>query len=154
MSVSEIFCYFFPWLCSKPAPTPVPTPTPKPIPAPPDDMNSRFLILINQMRANLGLSKLSIDDKLVGLAQSWSESQAQSDIISHGDFQSRIQSVYPNVYAAENVAEGVSSVSDVFNMWMQDSPHYENMIGNYTRIGLGYAVSNTRIPYWTLDLIR
>ncbi len=167
MSLRSLWCYFFPWLCSEPIPSPtptpdpIPTPTPDPTPTPtpdpippPEDINSEFLVLINHMRSSQELSLFTTDSKLVDLAQLWSDRQAKDDTMSHGDFQSRISSVYPNVYAAENVAEGSDTVQGTFNQWMNSPPHYENMIGNYTSIGLGKSISNSGNIYWTLDIVR
>ena len=169
MSLKDVWCYLFPWLCVNPVPTPDPNPTPIPVPSPqpdpipnppptptpvPQDINSQFLVLINQLRMKEGVGKTAINPRVVAVAQSWSDAQAKDDTMSHGDFQSRINSVYPNTYAAENVAEGSSDVSGTFNQWVNSPPHYQNMIGNYTSIGLGMSKSSQGNHYWTLDLVR
>jgi uncharacterized protein YkwD len=147
MNLGDLLCRWFPWLCPKPKPIPDPIP-------PSGDINKEFLVLINQLRTSQGLHTVSIDSKLVGIAQSWSDTQARNNTLSHGDFQSRISPIYPNVYAAENVAEGSDTVQGTFNQWVNSPAHYENMTGNYTYIGLGRSISNSGMNYWTLDLVR
>lgn len=154
MRLSDLLCRWFPWLCVKPNPTPIPSPAPTPDPKPPiQTINQQFLILLNNERKNQNLSSVSIDSKLVSVAQFWSEYQANTNTLSHGDFGSRINAIYPNVYAAENVAKGKSTVQETFNQWMDDPEHYQNMMGRYTSIGLGHSVSSSNIDFWTLDLV-
>lgn len=54
--------------------------------------------------------------------------------------------------AAENIAAGPTTALSVFTAWMNSPGHNANMLGNYTRVGIGYqpgAGGTDFAAYWT-----
>jgi uncharacterized protein YkwD len=57
--------------------------------------------------------------------------------------------------AAENIAQGQGSVSEVFDNWMNSGKgHKDNMLNSkYSKMGLGYIKANGT-TYWCLLLMN
>jgi uncharacterized protein YkwD len=149
------------WFTLHPAPAPYPTPAPEPEPAPPikpvpvpPSPQSSVVAAINSARASQGLSALVEDNALTRLAESWSASMAASIDLQHGDFTGRINSIYPDTAASENVAEGQPDANSVVSAWMNDPPHRANILGNYTRLGVGAERDASGTIYWCVDFVR
>jgi uncharacterized protein YkwD len=149
------------WFSNVPTPQPEPTPQPGPEPMPPvqplptpPSTSSSVVAAINAARASEGLSPLVEDAPLDGLAQSWAASMAASGTMAHGDFASRIASVYPNTAAAENIAEGQPDAASVVAAWMGDAPHRANILGDYNRVGVGSQADESGSIYWCADFAQ
>lgn len=112
------------------------------------DIRTHVLCLINEERRTVGEFPLVLDDALNVLAQGWAVKMASDIGLSHGDFAARINSVYPNTFASENISN-CQSQDTVVSAWMDDAAHRYNMLGNYTKAGIGYSEG-----YWCLDLVR
>src|SRR5690606_15081184 len=71
---------------SKPAPTPV-KPKPTPTVAPPSNtaLRAQVISLINQQRANAGLSQLASNSHLSDQCQQWSTSMASRNVLQHSE---------------------------------------------------------------------
>ena len=136
----------------RPAPTPVPVPAPAPTPAPvPTPDSTGVVAALNVERARYQLAPLREDARLTQTAEAWAGVMARRNVLDHGDFSGRIASVYPNTAAAENIAEGASTVSGVVTMWMTSPPHRANTLGPYTIAGSGRATAADGTVYWCVD---
>lgn len=131
-----LFNWLINGLVKKPKNPIVPTPVPTPQPVGPESIEETYLRLVNAERTRYNLPLLKLDDKLNGGARYWSQQMSQKGYISHAYFQERINSLYPNTYAAENVAQN-SSIEGAFQAWMNSPGHRANILGNYTICGIG-----------------
>lgn len=123
-------------LIKKPVTPVIPTPIPEPQPTNPESMEATYLRLVNAERKRYNLPLLKLDDKLNGGARYWSQKMAKMGYISHDYFSSRINSLYPNTYAAENAAQNYS-IEGAFAAWMNSPGHRKNILGPYTICGIG-----------------
>jgi uncharacterized protein YkwD len=85
-----------------------------------------------------------------------SEDMSNNGSLSHNGpgstpFNRRIASYgYPgNSYLGENIAQGYTSAQQVFNAWMSDSGHRDNIL-NCQFVAMGVGV-DTQGWYWTQD---
>lgn len=127
------------------------------------DYENQIISLINQERANNGLSKLSFSNAISRAARGHSLDMACHNFASHTGsngssvFTRLVQAGFSYSYAAENVAGGYGSPSEVVSGWMNSSGHRTNILDpNMTYIGVGYAsLSGTTYgDYWTADFGR
>lgn len=111
-------------------------------------------VYTNTFRKLNGLRSLSINDQLNAIAQQHSENMAAGKIsFSHEGFNNRcklIRIVDSTLFKfAENIAYGPTSGEEVVKRW-EDSPgHRQNMLGEYTHIGIGVAKAKNGTIYYT-----
>lgn len=88
--------------------------------------------LHNKARTEQGLPCLKYDEKLSKLAQ------------DHTDWMCYYHSTtHSNLNYAENIASGTNwSPETVVRQWMNSPGHRANILGKYSRIGVGRAVRN------------
>ena len=114
--------------------------------------------LVNEIRVNNGLNKLTADWELSRVARIKSQDMKDNNYFSH------TSPVYGSPFnmiknfgisyraAAENIAKGQSTPQAVVNAWMNSSGHRANILNSsYTKIGVGYVKSGN---YWTQMFIR
>ncbi|MCC6148226.1 MAG: hypothetical protein IT308_11755 [Anaerolineaceae bacterium] len=115
--------------------------------------------LINQERANQGLSSLNWQSQLAAAARLHSTDMACKNFFSHtgsngSTFDQRIRAQgYSFSYAAENRAAGGGS-QVAFNSWMNSPGHRTNMLNpNLSEIGIGYMFNSGAAygSYFTAD---
>lgn len=105
---------------------------------------------LNAQRAAAGLAPFTTQSGLMGVAQQWSVSQAQSATMYHNpSFSGQVAAVGCGG-ATENVASAMGTISPV-NAWMNSPPHRANILGNSTHIGVGAATSSNGLTYYTLN---
>lgn len=152
-------------------PTPVPkenTPTPKPQPKPSGDASSSgaetLLNLINEKRAEAGVPALSLNDSMNKAARIRAGELAQKychyrpptfeEKKENKGTRALLDVGLTYTAAAENIAQGQSSVTEVFNNWFASDSHKNNMLSTkYSKIGLGYISANGT-TYWCLLLMN
>lgn len=113
----------------------------------------QVITLVNNIRAQNGLSQLKSNWELCRVARYKSQ-----DMLDNGYF-SHTSPVYGSPFtmmknfgisyttAGENIAMGYRTPSEVVNAWMNSSGHRANILNaNYTQIGVGYVASGN---YWT-----
>ena len=129
--------------------------------APETDSNSAFasevLSLVNAERAKNGLSALTLASDLSSVAQKHSEDMAKNNYFSHTSLSGK--SPFDRIKdagisyrtAAENIAAGQKTPSEVVKGWMNSEGHRKNILNaSFTKMGLGYATSNSGYKtYWT-----
>ena len=126
-----------------------------------DAEEQAFLGLINNYRAENGLSALTMSTNLNRSATWLAADMGVKNYFSHTDSLGRSPSTraqncdYPSG-AGENIAAGGawSSASSVFNAWRNSSGHNANMLnGSYRQIGISrvYTSGSTYGWYWVTD---
>lgn len=117
-----------------------------------------MVALINQERANVGLSALSVDSRLTSAARVHSNDMACNNFFSHtspttGSPFDRISAAgYSYSWAGENIAAGYGSPAAVVEGWMNSPGHKANILSeNFTQTGVGYAywAGSDYGVYWT-----
>lgn len=113
--------------------------------------------LTNQERAKAGLKALQIDTKLTQSAQAKSQDMKNKNYFSHTsptygspfDQMKSFGITYKS--AAENIAMGQRSATEVVKAWMESPGHKANIMNpSYTHIGVGLSDSGY---YWTQQFI-
>ena len=105
---------------------------------------SRFVSLLNQLRASKGLAPLAVDPALTAMAANWSDHMAAAGGISHNP---NLANLAPSNWQTlgENVGMGptVQSIHDAF---VASPHHYENLVNaSYGYVGIAVTDSNGTI---------
>jgi uncharacterized protein YkwD len=146
-----------------PAPPATDNPPPNPPPAAPSSQRpptspsaaEQVFQLVNNARADAGCDSVHEDSRLDNSAVAHSEDMANNGSLSHNGpgstpFNRRIASYgYTGNELGENIAEGYTSAQQVFNAWMSDSGHRDNIL-NCQFVAMGVGV-DTQGWYWTQD---
>ena len=117
-------------------------------------MAAQVFQLVNETREDYGCDSLREDSRLDNAAVGHSEDMATNDYFSHNGpgntaFNKRIQSYGYGSPGGENIAEGQTSAQQVFNAWMSDAGHRDNIL-NCQFVAMGVGV-DTQGWYWTQD---
>jgi uncharacterized protein YkwD len=125
-----------------------------------DSEETAFLALINAHRQQNGLAKLAPSYALTRAAAWKSKDLGENAYFAHDDLaRTWVQRVRDcgygfNTYIGENIAAGVQTAQQAFDLWKNSPGHNANMLGaNYTSIGIGrYYVSGSPYGwYWTTE---
>ena len=150
-----------------PTPTPIRTPTPTPIRTPTptrtastvlESANEQAIVdAVNVVRRQNGLASLSIDPKLVAMAQLHAKDMARLQSMRHdlpGAAQptllDRANYVGYNFFTlGENIAYNYQDAASVMTGWMNSPGHRANILNSaYIQIGVGVAFDSTGAPYY------
>lgn len=121
----------------------------------------QVLNLVNQERAKVGLSPLTLSEKLTSIANTKAKDMADNNYFSHTsptygspfDMLKKFGVSYS--YAGENIAAGQRSAQEVMNSWMNSSGHKANILNkNYTELGVGYVKGGSYGTEWVQLFIR
>jgi uncharacterized protein YkwD len=97
---------------------------------------------ISQYRRAHGLSAVSTDAQLTGIADRQAHAMARSGVMDHsvaGPFASRIAGAHANL-AAENIAAGTKSWAETFQLWKTSAGHNANLLlPGATSVGVAVA---------------
>jgi uncharacterized protein YkwD len=119
----------------------------------------KIVDLTNQQRAQNGLPALTVNTKLVQMADIHSQDMARLHHLEHTlsgvaqpTLADRAKFVGYSYWAlGENVASGYPDASSVTAGWMASSGHRANILNSsYTQIGVAIANDNTGVPYYTV----
>jgi len=113
--------------------------------------------LVNAERAKAGLSALAADTALSAAAQQ----RAREITISFqhtrpgGRAWHTVLGAHGVTYlrAGENIAYGQKTPADVMSGWMNSSGHRANILGDFTKLGVGVFVKNGTV-HWAQLFIR
>lgn len=112
---------------------------------PPDAITSTIVNRVNADRGARGLGGLSWNARLGCLANEWSNVMAGNGSLTHRNLSATINSPGFESYAGlgENIFVGSGNLdgNTIHSAWMGSPPHYENIVGNYDSIGVGWARS-------------
>jgi uncharacterized protein YkwD len=131
---------------------------------------SQFFDLLNQARIDRGLSALARDSGLDNLAVGWSTQMhdvyakthvisAAGDCSTHGlchnpNLGANVQAIEPDWQrAGENIGTGFS-VQSLHDALMASPPHFENIVGDYNRLGVGVANDADGRIWVTFDFMK
>jgi uncharacterized protein YkwD len=115
--------------------------------------------LINDARAQAGLSPLNVNAALQAAAQAHSVDMACHNLLSHtgSDSSSPGERIAAAGYAASSSSEiiyGSGYPQTAFDWWMSDATHRNEILNPYvTEMGIGYAYNNQTAygSYFTVD---
>ncbi|WP_322759156.1 CAP domain-containing protein [Frankia sp. Cr2] len=119
---------------------------------------SQVVALTNAERAKAGCAPLTVDSRLTAAAQAHSDDMATHNYFSHTSqdgrtpFQRMAAAGYQFSIAAENIAAGQRTPTDVMTGWMNSTGHRENILNcSLKQIGVGYGTGGNYGVYWTQD---
>ena len=102
-----------------------------------DQLRAQVIFRINQQRVMYGAAQIPANSNLSDQCQSWSESMAQSGVLSHSNYS----------YGGEIIASGAYTAEQAVQLWMNSPSHREILLStSYTMIGAGYSNG-----YWTVQ---
>ena len=111
--------------------------------------------MISQYRRAHGLSAVSTDAQLTGIAERQAHAMASSGVMDHGvagPFGSRVAGAHANS-AGENIAAGTKSWAETFRLWKASAGHNANLLlPGATSIGVAVAYNGqTRYKaFWAM----
>src|SRR4030042_5168622 len=124
-----------------------------------------LLEYVNAYRIENGLNPLTVSPAVTQAARWMSQDMGDGDYFSHTDslgrspFQRMAASGYDcvayNTWCGENLAAGVSTGSETFELWGNSPGHNGNMLNpNYVVAGIAavFNQDSTYGWYWTLDM--
>lgn len=111
------------------------------------EVREQILSETNAYREDADLPRLTMSAPMNTVASDWSEDMAGRETMDHNpNYADQIPPGWTR--AGENVAYGHGH-QDVTTAWYDSPGHRENLLGDYTHIGIGYAVSPSGRPYYT-----
>ncbi|WP_435017156.1 CAP domain-containing protein [Tundrisphaera sp. TA3] len=126
----------------------------------PDPVVVELVEAHNRERAEAKLPPLTLEPKLQTAALKHAQDMAEHETMSHegSDKSTPAQRVEKAGYiyrkTAENVAWGQPDVATVMKGWMESPHHKENILGDYTEIGVARAMAANGAPYWSVSFGR
>lgn len=130
------------------------TPTP-----PASSLSDEVVTITNQYRVNAGKSPFVSDNPNLNSA---AMKRAQ-ELVAYYDHVRPDGRDWSTVFEefkvkwsgiAENIAYGYSSPREVVEGWINSPGHYQNIMGNYTHIGVGVARGGDGTMYWVQLFVR
>ncbi len=127
-----------------------------------DSEEQAFLTLLNNYRADRGLSRLAMSETLNRAAAWKSQHMASNGYFAHDDiglgrtFVDRLRDCgYDfNTWTGENIAAGNETAAATFAQWRESASHNANMLNpNFNAVGIGRAYDDAT-PYgwyWTTE---
>lgn len=114
--------------------------------------------LTNEYRASAGLQPVAFSVHLTYSARMWSQTQAQTESISHEGFPNAREVTIVNEFGAdvpvkvlaENVAQNhmkkdaATTAKEIIQQWWESPGHKANMLGDYPHLGVGIAFLGTK----------
>lgn len=131
-------------------------PATMPAPAtPPGDVRPAAVIAaMNHQRAAAGLAPLAQDPTAMTMAVAYCLPLSRmAPYLSHGDFEVRLANDFPGHAGAENLAYGQPDAASVVAAWMASPPHRANILGPYTKVGVGSVPSPAGPPVWVAEFV-
>lgn len=123
------------------------------------DLGATAQAEISRYRQRHGLYAVTVDARLMQLAQDHANAMARAGVLDHnagGPFAARIARYNPSV-AAENIAAGFRDFRSVLDIWKRSFGHNANLLkSGVTRIGIASAQAprSSYKVFWTLILAR
>lgn len=117
---------------------------------------AEVLKLVNEERAKVGCSAVSVNSSLTGLAESFSEDMAARDFFDHTDPDGRTPwdraaAVGISNLGGENIARGQATAEAVMDAWMNSEGHRANILNcDFKTLGVGVHLGSGG-PWWTQD---
>ncbi len=121
------------------------------------EISNNLFIKLNNYRRNRGLSELMSNDTAKFLALQHNDYQIGINSINHDNAQFRFCTIFnlENAIATgENVANGFSNATDVFNAWITSPGHLENIQGNFSSTGIAVTRNSNGVLFFTNIFFR
>ena len=125
-----------------------------------DVFKDEVIDLVNKERKKEGISPLKYNSLLEQTAQQHSEDMALNDFFDHTNLKGespfdRMRNNGIDYFSAgENIACGQSSPQEVMESWMNSDGHRKNILNaSYNQIGVGIAINEYGVIYWTQNFI-
>lgn len=117
-------------------------------------MNTQILQLINQHRKAIGKGELQMIDAASAQATQHSRDMMKGTTpFGHDGFDDRVTAVRNSIgfvrAAAENVAYGQMSATEVVDGWLHSPGHKKNIEGDYNLTGIGVSQNSEGVIYFT-----
>jgi uncharacterized protein YkwD len=124
-----------------------------------DEFACAMIDRVNKERAAEGLPPVCANTKLQSSSQRHTDDMAANNYMAHNgtDGSTMSQRITDAKYdwsaVGENVAAGQEDVEAVMDAWMHSPEHRENIMGDYTMLGVAYAYNDATEykHYWTQD---
>ena len=120
-------------------------------------MEVSILDLVNDYRAEQGLSELLALDESSIQAAGHTEHMITNQEVCHENFGLRYQALVSSVQAkavSENVAYGYRTAEAVLAAWIKSDSHRDNMLGNHTHFGISVRGGEDGKFYFTNIFVR
>jgi hypothetical protein len=115
--------------------------------------------MISGYRSNNGLSAVSVDPRLMKLAEAQARAMAANDKLDHNvirGFSERLRSSgYDARTGAENIGAGYHTLAEAFSGWRDSAPHRKNMLlpgAAHMGIAAVYSPRSKYKVFWALIL--
>ena len=115
--------------------------------------------MISGYRRNNGLGIVTLDDRLMRMAEEQARAMASKNKFEHdaaGPFAQRVKrSGYNAKVAVENIGAGYHTLAEAFSGWRDSPPHKANMLhGGVTKMGIAavYSANSKYKVFWALVL--
>lgn len=132
-------------LLRPPQPPPAPPPEP-PLPPNTSSLAGQLLAAHNRERQQRGAAPLAINSRLTQSAQRHAEWMALHGRLHHQPLTGYL--------AAENIAVGHLTVTQVMTGWMTSPGHRRNILGSYREAGFGVALDREGQRWWCVVFAR
>ncbi len=117
------------------------------------EIEKQVLILVNEYRAQKGLSALAFNEQIYAEAKKHSQNMAEGKTpFSHEGFDGRWDRLIKLVGGnsmAENVAMGQETAQEALESWLSSTGHRENIEGKFNLSAVGIALSADGDLYFT-----
>jgi uncharacterized protein YkwD len=114
---------------------------------------------VNEYRASKGLAALTWSANIATICREHSVDMAAISVLSHDGFEARAATLQAS--GASSVGENVAynggfadPASTAVTGWINSPGHEANMVGNYTKTGMGVAISSNGSYYFTQIFTR
>lgn len=109
-----------------------------------------FVARLNAVRAEHRLPPLSVDPRLTTLARAWAAKMAARGDIFHNlnlpnDAPKEWLRVGENVGVANLADDEAGAVEAIHTAFVASPTHYANLVGNYTKVGVGVVFANGQV---------
>jgi uncharacterized protein YkwD len=120
-------------------------------------METEILQLVNQHRASLSLGALTMNDIIFVECRNHSTDMANTDSMNHIGFNDRANNIFTKfggTNAAENVAFGYTSASQVVTAWLNSPGHRANIEGDFNYTGISIVKNSKGVNYFTQIFVK
>lgn len=123
-------------------------------------MQQDILANVNQYRVSIGLQPLQMFEAAnLQAAKHSANMAARRTPFGHTGFEARAAAISTSLgvtvsAAAENVADGKLTAKQVVAGWLHSPAHKKNIQGNYSLTGIGCAVDEGGVIYFTQIFVR
>ena len=122
----------------------------------PDAAAAAAVAALNKARADAGKPPMTVDPKLEAIAQRHARDMAERDKLEPKDSDGRtpLERVQQQglSYRAigQSDAAGQPTAAELLKSWLESKDHKANLLGTYSRVGVGYATAKGGTPYWSI----